>query len=44
MTTTVEDTTKPSLWSDPDFVKLWAGQTVSKFGTHITDAALAAVQ
>lgn len=32
----------PSLWRNPDFVKLWAAQTVSKFGTHITGAALAA--
>ena len=39
----MEKIPKASLWSDPDFVKLWAGQTVSKFGTHITDAALAAV-
>jgi predicted MFS family arabinose efflux permease len=31
-----------SLWANPDFVKLWAGQTVSKFGTHITGAAMAA--
>jgi predicted MFS family arabinose efflux permease len=30
------------LWANPDFVKLWAGQTVSKFGTHITSAAMAA--
>jgi MFS family permease len=33
---------RPSLWANPDFVKLWVGQTVSKFGTHITNAALAA--
>jgi predicted MFS family arabinose efflux permease len=39
----VEPLTQPSLWSNPDFVKLWAGQTVSKFGTHITYAALSAV-
>jgi MFS family permease len=39
----VQPLTKPSLWSNPDFVKLWAGQTVSKFGTHITYAALSAV-
>jgi MFS family permease len=32
----------PSLWANPDFAKLWAAQTVSKFGAHITDAALAA--
>jgi hypothetical protein len=31
-----------TLGSNPDFVKFWAGQTVSKFGTHITDAAMAA--
>jgi len=31
-----------TLWANPDFVKLWAGQTVSKFGTHISGAAMAA--
>ncbi len=31
-----------TLWANPDFVKLWAGQTVSKFGTHINGAAMAA--
>ena len=30
------------LWANPDFIKLWVGQTVSKFGTHITSAAMAA--
>jgi len=35
--------TETGLWSNPDFVKLWAAQTVSKFGTHITGAAMAAV-
>ncbi len=30
------------VWANPDFVKLWTGQTVSKFGTHITYAAMAA--
>jgi predicted MFS family arabinose efflux permease len=30
------------LWTNRDFVKLWTGQTVSKFGTHITSAAIAA--
>jgi predicted MFS family arabinose efflux permease len=30
------------LWGNPDFVKLWTGQTVSKFGTHITYAAMSA--
>ena len=34
---------RPSgLWANSDFVKLWTGQTVSKFGTHITSAAMAA--
>src|SRR5688572_32237325 len=32
-----------TLWANPDFVKLWAGQTVSKFGTHITGSAMAVV-
>ena len=31
-----------TLWANRDFVKLWTGQTVSKFGTHITGAAMAA--
>ncbi len=31
-----------TLWANSDFVKLWAGQTVSKFGTHISGAAMAA--
>lgn len=29
-----------TLWRHPDFVKLWTGQTVSKFGSHITGVAL----
>lgn len=29
-----------TLWRHPDFVKLWSGQTVSKFGSHITGVAL----
>ena len=33
---------KPSLWANRDFLKLWTGQTVSKFGTHITWAAMSA--
>ncbi len=33
---------KNSLWANRDFVKLWTGQTVSKFGTHITWAAMSA--
>jgi Na+/melibiose symporter-like transporter len=28
------------LWRDPDFLKLWLGQTVSKFGSGITGSAL----
>ena len=32
--------TAASLWRHPDFVKLWTGQTVSKFGSHITGVAL----
>lgn len=28
------------LWRHPDFMKLWLGQTVSQFGSHITGAAL----
>ena len=28
------------LWRDPDFSKLWLGQTVSKFGSGITGSAL----
>jgi len=31
-----------SLASNANFVKFWVGQTVSKFGTHLTDAAIAA--
>ncbi len=33
---------RAGIWSNRDFVKLWLGQTVSRFGTHITDAAIAA--
>ena len=28
------------LWRHPEFLKLWAGQTVSLFGTQITALAL----
>jgi MFS family permease len=38
----MDRTRASTLWDNPDFVKLWAGQTVSKFGTHITGAAMAA--
>jgi hypothetical protein len=29
-----------SLWRHPDFMKLWAGQTVSELGSVVTRAAL----
>ncbi|HEU5438614.1 MAG TPA: MFS transporter [Ktedonobacterales bacterium] len=28
------------IWRDRDFTKLWAGQTVSTFGSHITETAI----
>lgn len=31
---------RTSLWKNPDFVKLWLGQTVSNFGSGITGIAL----
>lgn len=31
---------RTGLWSNPDFVKLWLGQTVSQFGSGITGIAL----
>ncbi len=32
---------KPSgLWTHPDFRRLWAGQTISRFGSHIGEQAL----
>lgn len=32
---------KPSgLWTNPDFQRLWAGQTISRFGSHIGEQAL----
>ena len=30
----------PSLWRQPDFLKLWTGQTISLFGTQVTFLAL----
>jgi MFS family permease len=30
----------PTLWRHPDFLKLWAGQTMSQFGSQITLLAL----
>lgn len=31
---------RTSLWQNPNFVKLWLGQTVSKFGSQIGSAAI----
>lgn len=31
------------MWANPNFIKLWTGQTVSKFGTHITGVAMSAI-
>ncbi len=28
------------LWREPDFLKLWTGQTISKFGSQISGVAL----
>ena len=33
-------TTKASLWRHPDFLKLWAGETVSVFGSSISQLAI----
>jgi MFS family permease len=30
----------PSLWQHPDFLKLWAGQTISELGTVVTRTAV----
>jgi MFS family permease len=30
----------PSLWKHPDFLKLWTGQTISRFGSVVTRTAL----
>lgn len=30
----------PSLWDHPDFLKLWFGQTISRFGSVVTRTAL----
>jgi MFS family permease len=35
-----EEPAPGALWSNPDFVKFWAGQSISMFGTYITDVAL----
>lgn len=31
---------RQGIWRDRDFAKLWAGQTVSTFGSHITETAI----
>ena len=31
------------LWRHPDFLKLWAGETVSQFGTQVTFLAVPTV-
>lgn len=36
----MDDSPRPSLWAHQDFLKLWAGQTVSQFGSQITFLAL----
>ena len=33
-------TVRPSLWRQPDFMKLWTGQTISQFGDEITQLAM----
>src|SRR5260370_37883732 len=33
-------TTRQSLWSHPDFLRLWTGETISKLGTQVTVLAL----
>jgi predicted MFS family arabinose efflux permease len=32
-----------TVWRNPSFRKLWVGQAISKFGSHITSVAMAAV-
>ncbi len=34
---------KGRLWRHPDFIKLWSGETVSQFGTQVTQLALPTV-
>jgi MFS family permease len=33
-------TARPGLWANPDFLKLWAGQSLSLFGSQVTIFAL----
>ncbi len=35
-----DDSPLQSLWRHPDFLKLWAGQTVSSFGSEVTRVAV----
>ena len=34
---------KGALWSHPDFLKLWTGQTISEFGSQVSQLAIPAV-
>jgi len=34
---------KGALWSHPDFLKLWSGQTISEFGSQVSQLAIPAV-
>ena len=36
MDSTRTDSSRPSLWHNTDFLKLWFGQTISEFGSRIT--------
>jgi MFS family permease len=40
MTTPSNDTTEPGLWRHADFLRLWAAQAISAFGSRITRTAL----
>jgi MFS family permease len=31
---------RPSLWRQPDFVKLWSAETISQFGTQVSQLAI----
>lgn len=40
MSTEVADIVRPSLWRHPDFLKLWAGQSLSLVGSQLTLVAM----
>jgi MFS family permease len=40
MTTPANDATEPGLWRHADFLRLWAAQAISAFGSRITRTAL----